>query len=71
MKYNRIALFALTLLLGSIVAFAQDANVNGTYEGMVKMPNGAEQKLSLELKSEGSKVMGRAKHGDRTIDITE
>ena len=71
MKYNRIALFALTFLLGSIVAFAQDANVNGTYEGMVKMPNGAEQKLSLELKSEGSKVTGRAKHGDRSIDITE
>ncbi len=71
MKYNRIALFALTFLLASIVAFAQDANVNGTYEGMVKMPNGAEQKLSLELKSEGSKVTGRAKHGDRSIDITE
>ena len=71
MKYNRIGLFALTFLVGSIVAFAQGPNVNGTYEGMVKMPNGAEQKLSLELKSEGSKVMGRAKHGDRTIDITD
>ncbi len=71
MKFNRIGLFALTFLLGSIVAFAQGANVNGTYEGMVKMPNGAEQKLSLELKSEGSKVTGRAKHGDRTIDITD
>lgn len=71
MKYNRIGLFALTFLIGSIVAFAQGANVNGTYEGMVKMPNGAEQKLSLELKSEGAKVTGRAKHGDRTIDITD
>jgi hypothetical protein len=71
MKYNRIGLFALTFLLGSIVAFAQGGTVNGTYEGMVKMPNGAEQKLSLELKSEGAKVTGRAKHGDRTIDITD
>jgi hypothetical protein len=71
MKYNRIGLFALTFLLGSIVAFAQGPDVNGTYEGMVKMPNGAEQKLSLELKSEGSKVTGRAKHGDRSIDITD
>jgi hypothetical protein len=71
MKYNRIGLFALTFLLGSIVAFAQGPNVNGTYEGMAKMPNGQESKISLELKSEGPKVTGRAKHGDRTIDITD
>ena len=73
MKYktNRIALLTLTFLLGSIVAFAQGSNVNGTYEGMVKMPNGVEQKLSLELKSEGTKVTGRAKHGDKAIDITD
>jgi hypothetical protein len=71
MKYNRIGLFALTFLVGSIVAFAQGPNVNGTYEGMVKMPNGQDAKISLELKSEGTKVTGRAKHGDRTIDITD
>ena len=71
MKYNRIGLFALTFLVGSIVAFAQGPNVNGTYEGMAKMPNGQEAKISLELKSEGTKVTGRAKHGDRTIDITD
>jgi hypothetical protein len=70
-KTNRIALLTLTFLLGSIAAFAQGPNVNGTYEGMVKMPNGTEQKLSLELKSEGSKVTGQAKHGDRTIAITD
>jgi hypothetical protein len=70
-KTNRIALLTLTFLLGSIAAFAQGPNVNGTYEGMVKMPNGAEQKLSLELKSEGSKVTGQAKHGDKTIAISE
>jgi hypothetical protein len=71
MKYNRIGLFALTFLLGSIVAFAQGPNVNGTYEGMVKMPNGHEAKISLELKSEGTKVTGTATHGDKTINITE
>jgi hypothetical protein len=70
-KTNRIALLTLTFLLGSIAAFAQGPNVNGTYEGMVKMPNGTEQKLSLELKSEGSKVTGQAKHGDRSIAITD
>jgi len=64
-------LFALMFLLGSIIAFAQGPNVNGTYEGMVKMPNGQDAKISLELKSEGTKVTGRAKHGDRTIDITD
>lgn len=71
MKYTttRIGLLTLTFLLGSIVAFAQGPT--GTYEGMVKMPNGAEQKVSLELKSEGAKVTGRAKHGDKAIDVTD
>lgn len=70
-KSNRIVLLTLTFLLGSIAAFAQGPNVTGTYEGMVKMPNGSEAKLSLELKSEGTKVTGHAQHGDRKIDITE
>ena len=68
---KHIVLLTLTFLLGSIVAFAQGPNVNGTYEGMVKMSNGPEQKISLELKSEGIKVTGRAKHGDKAIDITD
>ena len=70
-KTNRIGLLPLTFLLGGIVAFAQGPNVTGTYEGMVKVPDGAEQKLSLELKSEGTKVTGSAKHGDKKIDITD
>ncbi|HET6975628.1 MAG TPA: hypothetical protein VFI24_04855 [Pyrinomonadaceae bacterium] len=71
MKFiNRIGLLTLAFLLGSVVALAQ-GSVNGTYEGMVKMPNGPEQKLSLELKSEGAKVTGRAKHGDKSIEITD
>ena len=70
-KTNRTGLLILTFLFGSIVAFAQGPNVTGTYEGMVKIPNGSEQKLSLELKSEGTKVTGQAKHGDKTIAITD
>jgi len=70
-KTNRIVLLILTFLLGSVVSFAQTPNVTGTYEAMVKMPNGVDSKLSLELKSEGSKVTGHAKHGDKTIAITD
>lgn len=66
---NRIVLLTLTFLFGSIVAVAQGPT--GTYEGTVKMPNGTEQKLSLEVKSEGSKVTGQAKHGEKTIAISE
>ena len=70
-KTNRIVLLTLTFLLGSVVAFAQGPNVTGTYEGMVKIPDGTERKLTLELKSEGTKVTGHAQHGDKKIDITE
>ena len=66
---KRIVLLTLTFLLGSIAAFAQGPT--GTYEGMVKAPNGAEQKISLEIKTEGAKVTGSAKHGDRKIAITD
>ena len=68
-KTTRIGLLTLTFLFGGIVAYAQGPN--GTYEGMVKVPQGPEQKLALELKTEGAKVTGRAKHGDRSIDITD
>lgn len=71
MKY-KFGLVTLTFLLGGIVAFAQATqDVSGTYEGMVKRGNGAEQKVALELKSEGGKISGRAIHGDRTADITD
>ncbi len=69
---SRLGLLTLTFLLGSIVAFAQGTpNVAGTYEGTVKMPNGQEGKVSLELKSEGGKITGRAIHGPKAIEITE
>ena len=69
---SRLGLLTLTFLLGSIVAFAQGTpDVAGTYEGTVKMPNGQEGKVSLELKTEGGKITGRAIHGPKTIEITE
>ena len=68
-KMNRIGLLVLTFLLGSIAAFAQGPT--GKYEGTVKRPGGAEDKIALELKSEGAKVTGRAIHGDKSIDITD
>ena len=72
-KINRTGLFILTFLLGSIVAFAQGTpDVSGTYEGMVKRPGGTtEDKVSLELKSEGGKITGRAIHGPKSVDATE
>ena len=72
-KTNRTGLFILTFFLGSIVAFAQGTpNVAGTYEGMVKRPGSTtEDKVSLELKTEGGKITGRAIHGDRTVEATE
>lgn len=69
---SRLVLLTLTFLFGSIVAFAQGTpDLTGTYEGMVKMGNMPESKVSIELKSEGGKITGRAIHGPKTIDITE
>lgn len=71
---NRIALLTLTFLLGSIIAIAQTAspNISGTYEGMAKRPGAtAEEKISLELKSDAGKITGRATHGHMTADVTE
>ena len=72
-KINRIGLFILTFLLGSIVAFAQGTpDLSGTYEGMVKRPGATtEEKISLELKSEGGKMTGRATHGPKTVEATD
>jgi hypothetical protein len=74
-KTNRIGLLILTFLLGIITAFAQATtpqNVSGTYEGMVKRPGATvEEKVSLELRSEGGKITGRATHGDKTAEVTD
>ena len=73
MKHKTL-LLTLTFLLGSIVAMAQTApaNISGTYEAMVKRPGAtAEEKVSLELKSDAGKITGRATHGTMTVDVTE
>ena len=73
MKHKSI-LLTLTFLLGSIIAVAQTApaDISGTYEGMVKRPGAtAEEKVSLELKSEGGKITGRATHGTMVADVTD
>lgn len=72
-KTNRTGLFILTFLLGSIVAFAQGTpNVAGTYEAMVKRPGSTtEEKVSLELKTEGGKITGRVTHGPKIVEVSE
>ena len=70
---TRVSLLTLTFLLGSIIAFAQAAppNLAGTYEAMVKIPNRGEEKVTLELKTDGEKISGRVTHGPKTADSTE
>ena len=72
MKHKTI-LLTLTFLLGSVIAFAQGTpNVAGTYEGMVKRPGAtAEEKVSIELKTDSGKITGRATHGTMSIDVTD
>jgi hypothetical protein len=70
---HKTILLTLTFLLGSVVALAQaPQNISGTYEGMVKRPGSTvEDKVTLELKSEGGKITGRATHGTMTADVTD
>ena len=57
----------LTFLLGATVALAQDT-VAGKYEGTVKTPD---ERVSLELKSEGGKISGRLQNGEKSLDSSE
>jgi len=71
---HKTLFLTLAFLLGSTVALAQSApaNISGTYEGMVKRPGAtAEEKVTLELKSEGGKVTGHATHGTMSTDVTD
>src|ERR1044072_4981861 len=68
---TRLGLLTLIFLLGSLVAFAQAPDLTGTYEGTVKTPNAPEGKVTLTLKSEGSKVTRQAQHGPNPVPITE
>jgi hypothetical protein len=70
---HKTFLLTLAFLLGSIAAFAQTPqNLAGTYEGMVKRPGAAtEDKVSLEVKTDGGKISGHATHGTMTIESSE
>lgn len=74
MKYTFLL---LTFLLGASVAFAQGTpapappandKLAGKYEGTVKSPD---QRVSLELKSEGRNIFGRLKNGEIVLETTE
>jgi len=65
----------LTFLLGATVAFAQGSpapaandNLTGKYEGTVKSPD---ERVSLELKSEGGKISGRLQNGQTSLESSE
>jgi hypothetical protein len=71
---HKTVLLTLTFLLGSIIAVAQTApaDISGKYEGMVKRPSAtAEEKVSLELKSDAGKITGRATHGTMVVEVTD
>jgi hypothetical protein len=63
----KIATLLLTFLLGATVAFAQD-NLTGKYEGTAKTPD---ERVSLELKSEGGKISGRLQNGEKSLESSE
>jgi hypothetical protein len=75
----KLTTLLLTFLLGATVAFAQapapasapapaTPDLSGKYEGTVKSP---EERVSLELKSEGGKISGRLQNGQTTLDSSE
>lgn len=66
----KLALLTLTLLLGSVVALAQDS-LTGKYEGIVKTPDAREIKVTLELKNEGGKMSGHVMHDNKTTDVVD
>lgn len=63
----KLTTLLLTFLLGATVAFAQD-NLAGKYEGTVKTPD---ERVSLELKSEGGKISGKLQNGQKSLDSSE
>ena len=70
--FTHLSLLTLTVLLGSVIAFAQTApqDLSGTYEGTVKTDT-REVKVTLELKSEAGKITGRVTTGTTTADSTD
>ena len=69
----KLTTLLLTFLFGATVAFAQGTapattDLSGKYEGTAKSPD---ERVSLELKSEGGKISGRLQNGQTTLDSSE
>jgi hypothetical protein len=73
--YNSIkfVVASLAILLFSGAAFSQTPpiSVAGKYEGIAKVEGAADQKLTLDLKSDGGKISGQLVNGQTTSDISE
>lgn len=69
---THLSLVTLTVLLSSIVAFAQAApqDLSGTYEATVKADE-RDVKVTLELKTEAGKISARVTTGTTAIDSTD
>ena len=70
---SRFAVASLVIVLSSFGAFSQTPpnSVDGKYEGVAKVEGSADQKLSLDIKSEGGKISGQLLNGETTSDISE
>ena len=64
---------SLAILLFSGAAFSQTppTSVAGKYEGVAKVEGAADQKLTLDLKSDGGKISGQLVNGQTTSDVSE
>ena len=73
--YNSIKFVVawLAILLFSGAAFSQTppTSVAGKYEGVAKVEGAADQKLTLDLKSDGGKISGQLVNGQTTSDVSE
>jgi hypothetical protein len=70
---SRFAVASLVIVLSSFGAFSQTPpnSVDGKYDGVAKVEGSADQKLSLDIKSEGGKISGQLLNGETTSDISE
>jgi len=70
---NRFVVAWLAILLFSGVVFSQTppTSVAGKYEGVAKVEGAADQKLTLDLKSDGGKISGQLVNGQTISDISE
>jgi len=78
----RLGLLTLTFMLGTVAAFGQGPaapaanpaagdSLSGKYEGIMKREDVPDEKVSLDLKSEGGKMSGRLMLKEGPINLTE